>query len=232
MKIIGIHSSPQKRGNTGTLVKKLLYELEKLGAEVELVDLAREELAFCKGCMSCMKTGKCCIPDSLDEIRFKMANADGLILGSPSYGIRPNAIMKNFLDRIGLFNAYAAMYGDKYIIGVSTAGGIGAKQVAKQLTEIVQCLFRFGKVVGTLHVLRGHERVEKIPDIDNKISKLALQMYNAIDKKRRYPFQNLFKKILFRIFLRRIFINNLLQNKDDKMRAVYNYLIDNKILSI
>ena len=74
-----------------------------------------------------------------------MVAADGLILGSPSYGIRPNAIMKNFLDRIGLFNAYAAMFGDKYIVGVSTAGGIGAKQVAKQLTDLVICPFKVTK---------------------------------------------------------------------------------------
>ena len=192
MKIVGIFSSPSSKGNTATLVKQLVINLENLGAEVELVDLAKEDLMFCKGCMSCLRTGKCVLSDSLERIRRLMIEADGLILGSPTYAIAPNAIMKNFLDRIGLFNAYSGMFGSKYIIGVSTAGGVGAKSVARQLTDLVLCPFRHGKVVGTLSVLVDWKHVSEINGIEKKTTKLALQMYNAIDKRRRYLFQRFF----------------------------------------
>ena len=87
MKIVGIFSSPSSKGNTATLVKQLVINLENLGAEVELVDLAKEDLMFCKGCMSCLRTGKCVLSDSLERIRRLMIEADGLILGSPTYAI-------------------------------------------------------------------------------------------------------------------------------------------------
>jgi len=230
MKIVSIHSSPSSKGNTATLVKKLSNELESLGAEVEFVDLAKEKLSFCKGCMSCLRTGKCVISDSLDEIRKMMIEADGLILGSPTYAIAPNAIMKNFLDRVGLFNAYSAMFGDKYIIGVSTAGGVGAKSVAKQLTNLVLCAFRHGKVVGTLHAHVGWSRVEKIPEIDQKISILSLKMFNAIESRKKYPLQKIFLKLLHKTVVRRFFYKNLIRNKDS-MKAVYDYMIENKIIT-
>ena len=229
MKIISIHSSPSSNGSTATLVKNLSNELEKIGAEVEVIDLAKENLSFCKGCLSCLKTGKCVLPDSLERIRRMMIEADGLILGSPTYAIAPNAIMKNFLDRIGIFNAYSAMFGTKYIIGVSTAGGVGAKSVAKQLTNLVLCPFRHGKVVGTLYAYVGMNHVNDLPDLEGKISKLALKMFNAIERKRKYPLQRISLKILHRLVVRQFFYKNLIRNKKS-MQAVYNYLIENKLI--
>ena len=231
MKIVGIYSSPSPKGNTATLVKQIVSKLENLGAEVELVDLAKEDLMFCKGCMSCLRTGTCMLPDSLENIRRLMIEADGLILGSPTYAIAPNAIMKNFLDRVGLFNAYSSMFGSKYIIGVSTAGGVGAKSVAKQLTDLVLCPFRHGKVVGTLSVLVDWKHVNEIKGVEMKTTKLALKMYNAIDKSRKYPFQRFFLKMLHFLVVRRFFYNNLMRNKDKGMKAVYDYMIENKIIS-
>ncbi len=231
MKIVGIFSSPSSNGNTATLVRKLIAELENLGAEVELIDLAKENLQFCKGCMNCLHKEGCVLPDSVNEIRRKMVEADGLIMGSPSYGIAPNAIMKNFLDRIGMFNAYTALLGDKYIIGISTAGGIGAKKVAKQLTEIVLCPFKHGKVVGTLYAHRGWKRVEDLPGIDNQISKLALKMYNSIDEKKKYRFQHLYVKFIHRILVRRVLYKNLMQNKDGSMKAVFDYMVKHNIIN-
>ena len=231
MKIVGIYSSPSSNGNTATLVKKLMVQMENLGAEVELIDLAKENLRYCRGCMSCLRTGKCMLPDSLEKIRQLMIEADGLILGSPTYAIAPNAIMKNFLDRVGLFNAYSAMFGDKYIIGVSTAGGVGARSVAKQLTELVLCPFRHGKVVGTLSALVGWQHVTKIDGIEEKIAKLSLKLYNAIDKQKKYPFQRFFLKLLHMLVVRRFFYKNLLRNKDKGMKAVYDYMIENRLIT-
>lgn len=230
MKIISIQSSPSSNGNTATLVKKLSNELEKLGAEVEYIDLAKENLSFCKGCLSCLRTGKCILPDSLESIRKLMIEAEGLILGSPTYAIAPNAIMKNFLDRIGIFNAYSAMFGTKYIVGVSTAGGVGAKSVAKQLTNLVLCPFRHGKVVGTLYAYVGMNHVNDLSGLDKKISKLALKMFNAIERKRKYPFQRIFLKILHKLVVRRFFYKNLIRNKKS-MQAVYDYMVENKLIT-
>jgi len=80
-----------------------------------------------------MSTGKCNIHDDVEELKQKLYQSDGIVLASPSYGIMPTAIMKNFIvDRIGMFTAYTSGFGGKYFAGVSACDGIGAKKVAKK----------------------------------------------------------------------------------------------------
>ncbi|MFP4562660.1 MAG: TetR family transcriptional regulator [Spirochaetia bacterium] len=71
-----------------------------------------------------------------EELKQKLYGSDGIIFASPSYGIEPTARMKNFIkDRIGMFTVYTSSFGGKYFAGISTAGGIGAKQVARHVAR-------------------------------------------------------------------------------------------------
>jgi multimeric flavodoxin WrbA len=85
MKVVGIVGSPRQGGNTETLTRIALEEIQKEGLETELISLAGKKIEPCDGCRSCSKTGKCHIKDDFDSIFLKMKEADGIILATPVY---------------------------------------------------------------------------------------------------------------------------------------------------
>jgi len=85
MKILGIVGSPRSGGNTETLTRIALEEIEKDGLETELITLAGKKIAPCDGCRTCLTTGKCHIRDDFESIFNKMTKADGIILATPVY---------------------------------------------------------------------------------------------------------------------------------------------------
>jgi len=85
MKVVGIVGSGRKRGNTETLTRIALEEIEKEGLETELISLAGKKIEPCDGCRSCSKTGKCHFKDDFGSVFTKMKKADGIILATPVY---------------------------------------------------------------------------------------------------------------------------------------------------
>ncbi len=230
MKIIGISSSPNYNGNTATLVREALEEAKRYGAEVEEIYLPNYKLEYCKGCFNCLSKGKCMINDDLESLRKKLYESDGIILGSPSYGLAPNAIMKNFIDRIGLYTVYTSILGDKYIIGISTAGAAGAKKVAKNLTNISGGFFKKGYITGTLGVNVDWNHVNDYPKYIKKAKRLGEKIVNDINSEKKYRIQGIFGKLLNHLVLKRVMKKNILKHKDNKMKAVYDYLNEKDVI--
>ena len=103
MKVIGINGSARKDGNTAILIHKVFEALNKAGIETELIQLADYEIQPCRGCFACKGQGNCAFKnDGFVEIFHKLAEADGLILGSPVYSADVSAKMKAFLERGGV----------------------------------------------------------------------------------------------------------------------------------
>lgn len=140
IKVVGVISSSRFNGNTATLVREALKGAEDEGATVTEIFLPKYKLASCTGCLKCTAQGKCPLPDDFEEIRKLIYEADGIILGSPTYATEYNSIMKCFFERLGPYTLYASLLGGKYGVGISTAYGNTAKKVAKDLTGI----FKFG----------------------------------------------------------------------------------------
>ncbi|MEF2560727.1 MAG: flavodoxin family protein [Eggerthellaceae bacterium] len=99
MKILAINGSHRVGQNTATLLQIALDEAAVLGAETEMVDLAELDIEFCAGCNRCLGKQMCSISDDMDELKQKMLEADGIILGSPDYFSNVTARTKNFIDR-------------------------------------------------------------------------------------------------------------------------------------
>ena len=103
MKVIGINGSARKDGNTAILIRKVFEELNNAGIETELIQLADKEIQPCRACFACKGQGNCAFKnDGFVEIFHKLAEADGLILGSPVYSADVSAKMKAFLERGGV----------------------------------------------------------------------------------------------------------------------------------
>lgn len=104
MKVIAFNGSARKDGNTAILIRKVFSELEAEGIETELVQLAGKTIKGCIACSKCFKNkdGKCAVDnDVANECIEKMMEADGIILGSPTYFSDVSTEMKALIDRAG-----------------------------------------------------------------------------------------------------------------------------------
>ena len=102
MRVVAINGSPHKNGNTYENLSVITAELAKQGIEIEIIHIGNKVIRGCTGCNHCQKTeGNNCIfnDDPLNETALKMAEADGIILGSPVYYSGIAGTMKSFLDR-------------------------------------------------------------------------------------------------------------------------------------
>jgi len=105
MKVAAFNTSPRKDGNTAILIKKVFEELEKEKIKTELVQLAGHKIQGCIGCGKCFsqKNNKCAVTDDLvNEYIEKMIQADGIIIGSPTYFADCSSGAKALIERAGM----------------------------------------------------------------------------------------------------------------------------------
>lgn len=105
MKVVGINGSPRKDGNTAIILHTVFAALERHGIQTELLQMAGASVRGCMACYACFNTKnrQCVIQqDDVNAYIAKMAEADGIILGSPVYFTDVTAEMKAFVDRVGL----------------------------------------------------------------------------------------------------------------------------------
>ncbi len=103
MKVAAFNCSPKKDGNTAHMIKTVLSVLESEGIETEFVQVGGEDLKGCKACMGCSrnKDMKCVQKDKMNDFIAIMAEADGIIIGSPTYFADLTPEAKALIDRCG-----------------------------------------------------------------------------------------------------------------------------------
>jgi multimeric flavodoxin WrbA len=104
MKVVAFNGSARKNGNTAILINYVLKELEKENIETELIQFAGHAIVGCNACMRCSqdKNKKCVIDnDIVNDCIARMLEADGMILGSPTYFSDLTPEMKALIDRAG-----------------------------------------------------------------------------------------------------------------------------------
>lgn len=103
MKVIAINGSPRVGGNTTLALKVMTDELEREGIETETIQIGNLSLRGCIACGHCAKSeGNRCVfaDDCVNEVAQKLREADGFILGCPTYYAGIPGTMKSFLDRV------------------------------------------------------------------------------------------------------------------------------------
>jgi multimeric flavodoxin WrbA len=104
MKVIAFNGSARLDGNTAAMIRRVFVELKAEGIETELVQLAGQQIHGCMACGTCRKLqNRQCkiVNDNVNQYVEKMAEADGIILGSPTYFAMMTPEMKAFIDRAG-----------------------------------------------------------------------------------------------------------------------------------
>ena len=105
MKVVAFNGSARKDGNTAILIRHVFRELAKEDIDTELVQLSGSRIHGCIACMKCYenKDQRCSVKDDMaNECIEKMLEADGIILGSPTYFANVSTEMKALIDRAGM----------------------------------------------------------------------------------------------------------------------------------
>jgi len=105
MKVVVFNGSPRSDGNTSLCLKMVMDELKNAGIETEYIWMGMDKIQGCISCYQCAKNkdNKCGVKtDKLNEYLEKMIEADGIILGSPTYFADMTARMKALIERAGL----------------------------------------------------------------------------------------------------------------------------------
>lgn len=147
MKVIAFNGSARRKGNTTILLNLVLDEIRAQGGETELVELAGMNLSGCKACFQCFETrnNRCAVDEDLiNESIDKMLEADGIILGSPTYFADVSANMKAFMERTGMVSrANGDIFRRKVGASVVAVRRAGASHVFSSLNNF----FLIGQMV-------------------------------------------------------------------------------------
>ncbi|AFQ45439.1 flavodoxin family protein [Desulfosporosinus meridiei] len=125
MKVIAFNGSPRGKGNTSQSIQIVLDELEKEGIETEMIQLGGRKVFGCLACGKCKETkdNRCARKDDdMNTFIQKIEEADGIIIGSPTYFSNVSTEVKALIDRCG--------YVSKSNGGALLKGKVGASVVS------------------------------------------------------------------------------------------------------
>ena len=150
-KIMIIDGGPRKNMNTAQMLQKIAEGAKSCDDDVEVKLVRLYELDY-KGCMSCMACkikGKasnvCKFKDPLTPILEEIAQADGLVLGSPIYFGDVTGQMLTFLERLAFpwlsYNDYSMTTPKKMpVILVETMNGTPERNNSQGYGSMEHCI--------------------------------------------------------------------------------------------
>jgi len=131
MRAVAFNGSARKDGNTAILLERVLAALEAEGIETELIQLSGQVIRGCTACRTCfdLKNQRCVITeDNVNAYIQKIAEADAVLLGSPTYFGMMSPEMKALIDRVGFVaRGNSEMFKHKVgaaVVAVRRAGGL------------------------------------------------------------------------------------------------------------
>jgi len=134
MKVVIVNASHRKDGATAKVLNEFASQLKRSATEISMFHVSDLDIAFCKGCCSCYKTGECFIADDAEKLSQVISSADAIVIGTPCYVSGVSGQLKTLIDR-GHFVIEQLLKG-KHAIGVVTyenAGGGSAYNYLKNL---------------------------------------------------------------------------------------------------
>ena len=128
MKVLLLNGSPNAEGCTYTGLLEIANALHEKGIETEIIQIGTEPVIGCIACGGCRGEAKRCVfqDDGVNDFLDKVAEADGVVFGTPVHFAGVSGAVKSFLDRA--FFADAATFRGKLgaIIASCRRGGASA----------------------------------------------------------------------------------------------------------
>lgn len=133
MKVILLNGSPNANGCTYTALCEVAWALQQSEIETEIVQIGNKAIQDCIGCGGCAAQGACVFEDGVNETARKIAEADGLVIGSPVYYAGMSGALKSYLDR--LFYSSGKRFAGKVGAGIVSARRGGTTATFDELNK-------------------------------------------------------------------------------------------------
>lgn len=197
MNIVIINGSPRKNGATARILHTMEQQLlGKANVYVEFVNISDLEITPCSGCCLCYKVGHCYMNDDAEKLSNRIALADGLVIGSPTYVSNISGQLKQFIDR-GHFVIEQLLHG-KYAVSIATGENYGSSDTSKIITKLLK--YSGARVIGKIVCnLPFNEEPNETSKVTRQICDLSEKIYGDFQTKRKYLFQTIIHKIIFTV---------------------------------
>ena len=117
--VLVISTSLRANSNSAKLAAAFAKGARNAGNGVMEISLIGKQISFCRGCLACLKSGRCLIPDDAPKITEQIRTAQVICFATPIYYYEMSGQMKTLLDRSNsLYNADYA-FRDIYLLTAS-----------------------------------------------------------------------------------------------------------------
>lgn len=165
--ILIISASFRENSNSEALVDAFAEGARSAGHDVRKISLRGKEMAFCRGCFACLKTGRCVIADDAPEITAAMHDADVIAFATPIYYYEMSGQLKTLLDRSNsLFDSDYA-FTDIYFFAAAEEGEAVFSRAKAGIEGWIEC-FERSHLAGTAFAggFNDAERAAGSPALD------------------------------------------------------------------
>ena len=103
MHVILINGSPRRNGNTAIALESMANELRQAGITTETIQIGDQIIRGCMACEHCVTSqdNLCAFnDDGINDLIVKLRQADGFVIGSPTYFGGMPGTLKSAMDRI------------------------------------------------------------------------------------------------------------------------------------
>ncbi len=148
-KIMIIDGGPRKNMNTAAMLEKVAEGARSAGAEAKVVRLYDLNYKGCISCLACKIKGRasnvCKFKDALTPVLEEIAQADGLVLGSPIYFGDVTGQMRTFLERLAFpwlsYNDYSMTAPKKMpVLLIETMNGLPDRNNSNGYGSMEYCI--------------------------------------------------------------------------------------------
>lgn len=167
-KVLVISTSLRNNSNSEALADSFAKGAEEAGNQVERISLRDKKISFCKGCLACLKAGKCIIRDDALEVAEKMHDAEVIAFATPIYYYEMSGQMKTMLDRANSLYGSDYHFGDIYLLSAAAEDKEDVDQRAVSGLEGWIACFERARLSGTVFAggvdgtgeIEGHPALE------------------------------------------------------------------------
>ena len=99
-KVLLVNGSPHIKGCVARALDEVEKELNVNGISTERINVGNKDVRGCIACNFCRSHGRCVFNDIVNETAPKLAEADGMIVGTPVYYAGSNGQLHAFMDRL------------------------------------------------------------------------------------------------------------------------------------
>lgn len=199
MLVLGFQGSPRRKGNTSFLLTTFMQAIENLGAQIQIVEVARKNIIPCREYVVCEKKGFCPIDDDIkSEIYPLIRQAEVVVLATPIFFFNMTAQLKAVVDRCQTFWARkyklkltdpAKMTKRGFLLSVGASKGKnlfeGLQLTAKYFFDAIDARFE-GSL--TYRDIEGPKDMARHPTVSADVGKAAADLIGPLIGRKKILF--------------------------------------------